>query len=92
MSAKKQPAPSGWRSPKVRLLAAAVVVSAAVSGGVAWSLTDSRSHPVAPKPGPGDQYATVYLENVGSFAPSGTGVTTHTFTLSGSVPSCSFQF
>lgn len=40
----------------------------------------------------GDQYATVYLDNVGSFAPSGTGVTTHTFTLSGSVPSCSFQF
>ena len=40
----------------------------------------------------GDEYATVYLDNVGSFKPSGTDVTTPSFTLSGSVPSCSFQF
>ncbi len=40
----------------------------------------------------GDKYATVYLDNVGSFAPSGTDVTTNSFSISGSVPSCSFTF
>lgn len=40
----------------------------------------------------GDEYATVYLDNVNGFAPSGTDVTTSSFTLSGSVPSCSYQF
>ena len=40
----------------------------------------------------GDEYATIYLDNVNGFAPSGTDVTTQSFTLSGSVPSCSFQF
>jgi len=40
----------------------------------------------------GDEYATVYLDNVGSFKPSGTDVTTSTWTASGSVPSCSFTF
>jgi len=40
----------------------------------------------------GDEYATVDLDNVNGFAPSGTDVTTSSFTLSGSVPSCSFQF
>jgi len=37
----------------------------------------------------GDQYATVHLDN-SNITPSGTGVTTSTFTTSGSVPSCSF--
>lgn len=36
------------------------------------------------------QYAKVYLDNVNSWTPSGTGITTSTFTLSGSVPTCSF--
>ncbi len=36
-----------------------------------------------------DQYATVDLDN-SNITPSGTGVTTHSFTLSGSVPTCSF--
>jgi polygalacturonase len=36
------------------------------------------------------QYATVYLDNVNGWAPTGTGLTTKTFTLSGSVPTCSF--
>ena len=40
----------------------------------------------------GDEYATVDLDNVNGFAPSGTDVTTSSFTLSGSVPSCSFKF
>jgi len=40
----------------------------------------------------GDEYATVYLDNVNGFDPSGTDVTDNTFTLSGSVPSCSFTF
>jgi len=40
----------------------------------------------------GDEYATVYLDNVGSFKPSGTDVTTSTWSASGSVPSCSFTF
>ena len=39
-----------------------------------------------------DQDATVDLDNVNGFLPSGTNVTTSSFTLSGSVPSCSFQF
>jgi polygalacturonase len=39
-----------------------------------------------------DQDATVDLDNVNGFAPSGTDVTTASFTLSGSVPSCSFKF
>ena len=41
-----------------------------------------------------DEYANVYLSN-SNVTPSGTGVTTESFTLSGgspSVPSCSFQF
>jgi polygalacturonase len=37
-----------------------------------------------------DQYATVALDNVHSWLPSGTGVSTSTFTLSGAVPTCSF--
>jgi len=37
-----------------------------------------------------DKYATVYLDN-SNITPSGTGVTTKTFTISGSVPSCSFD-
>jgi polygalacturonase len=37
-----------------------------------------------------DEYATVYLDNT-TEAPSGTDVTTHTFTISGSAPSCSFN-
>jgi polygalacturonase len=37
-----------------------------------------------------DQDATIDLDNVNGWAPSGTGVTTGSFTLSGSVPSCSF--
>jgi polygalacturonase len=40
----------------------------------------------------GDEYATIYLDNVGSYKPSGTDVTTSTWTASGSVPSCSFTF
>ena len=36
-----------------------------------------------------DQYATVALDN-SNITPSGTGVTTSSFTLSGSVPTCSF--
>ena len=36
-----------------------------------------------------DQYATVDLDN-SNITPSGTGVTTHSFTPSGSVPTCSF--
>lgn len=36
-----------------------------------------------------DQYATVALD-ASNITPSGTGVTTSTFTISGSVPSCSF--
>jgi len=37
----------------------------------------------------GDEYATVYLDNA-NITPSGTDVTTSTFSISGSVPSCSF--
>jgi polygalacturonase len=37
-----------------------------------------------------DKYATVYLDN-SNITPSGTDVTTKSFTLSGSVPSCSFN-
>jgi polygalacturonase len=37
-----------------------------------------------------DQDATLYLDNVNSWSPSGTDVTDDSFTLSGSVPSCSF--
>jgi polygalacturonase len=40
----------------------------------------------------GDEYATIYLDNVGSYKPSGTDVTTSTWSASGSVPSCSFTF
>jgi polygalacturonase len=42
----------------------------------------------------GDQYATVYLDNVNGLSPSGTGVTTSTWTpSSGGVPGCSaFKF
>lgn len=40
----------------------------------------------------GDEYATVYLDNVNGLDPSGTDVTTSSFSLSGSVPSCSFKF
>jgi len=39
-----------------------------------------------------DQDATVALDNVNGFLPSGTGVTTSSFTLSGSVPTCTFAF
>jgi polygalacturonase len=38
----------------------------------------------------GDEYATVYLDN-SNITPSGTDVTTSTFSISGSVPSCSFN-
>ncbi len=37
-----------------------------------------------------DEYATVYLDNT-SEAPSGTDVTTHSFSISGSAPTCSFN-
>lgn len=37
-----------------------------------------------------DEYATVYLDNVNGWLPSGTGVTTQTFTLAGAVPTCTF--
>jgi polygalacturonase len=37
-----------------------------------------------------DQDANVDLDNVNGFAPSGSGVSTSAFTMSGSVPSCSF--
>jgi polygalacturonase len=37
-----------------------------------------------------DEYATVYLDN-SNITPSGTDVTTKSFTISGSVPSCSFN-
>jgi polygalacturonase len=37
----------------------------------------------------GDEYATTYLDN-SNMTPSGTDVTTSTFSTSGSVPSCSF--
>lgn len=37
----------------------------------------------------GDEYATVFLDN-SNITPSGTGVTTSSFSTSGSVPSCSF--
>ena len=37
----------------------------------------------------GDEYATVYLDS-SNITPSGTDVTTHTWTTSGSVPSCTF--
>jgi polygalacturonase len=40
----------------------------------------------------GDEYATIKLDNVNGMAPSGTDVTTSSFTLSGSVPSCSFKY
>lgn len=41
----------------------------------------------------GDEYATIELDNVNGLAPSGTDVTTSSFTLSGGVPSCSsFKF
>jgi polygalacturonase len=38
----------------------------------------------------GDENATVFLDNVNGFDPSGSNVTTSSFTLSGSVPTCSF--
>jgi polygalacturonase len=37
-----------------------------------------------------DEYAKIDLDNVNGWAPSGTDVTTGSFTLSGSVPNCSF--
>jgi polygalacturonase len=37
-----------------------------------------------------DEFATVYLDNT-SEKPTGTDVTTHTFTISGSAPSCNFN-
>jgi polygalacturonase len=37
-----------------------------------------------------DQDAIVDLDNVDGFLPAGTDVTTGSFTLSGSVPTCSF--
>jgi len=37
-----------------------------------------------------DEYATVYLDNT-TEAPSGTDVTTHTFSISGSAPTCNFN-
>ena len=41
----------------------------------------------------GDQYSTIFLDNVNGLAPSGTGVTTSTWTASGGVPGCSgFKF
>jgi polygalacturonase len=41
----------------------------------------------------GDQYATIFLDNVNGLSPSGTGVTTSTWTASGGVPGCSaFKF
>jgi polygalacturonase len=41
----------------------------------------------------GDEYATVYLDNVNGLSPSGTDVTTSTWTASGGVPGCSaFKF
>jgi len=40
----------------------------------------------------GDKYATIELDNVNGLAPSGTDVTTSSFTLSGGVPGCSFKF
>jgi len=39
----------------------------------------------------GDEYANVYLDNV-NFTPSGTDVSTHSWSASGGVPSCSFAF
>jgi polygalacturonase len=41
----------------------------------------------------GDEYATVYLDKVNGLSPSGTDVTTSTWTASGGVPGCSaFKF
>jgi len=40
----------------------------------------------------GDEYATIKLDNVNGLAPSGTDVTTSSFTLSGGVPGCTFKF
>jgi polygalacturonase len=40
----------------------------------------------------GDQYFNTYLDNVNGLDPSGTDVTDGTWSASGSVPSCSFQF
>jgi len=37
-----------------------------------------------------DQYATLYLDNVNGWTPSGTDVTDNSFSMSGSVPTCSF--
>jgi polygalacturonase len=39
-----------------------------------------------------DEYAKMYLDNVNGWDPTGTDVTDSSFTLSGSVPSCSFKF
>jgi polygalacturonase len=40
----------------------------------------------------GDQYFDTYLDNVNGLDPSGTDVTNGSWSASGSVPSCSFQF
>jgi polygalacturonase len=40
----------------------------------------------------GDQYFSTFLDNVNGLDPSGTDVTDGTWSASGSVPSCSFQF
>lgn len=37
-----------------------------------------------------DEYATVDLDNTNGWTPSGTGVTTAPFTMSGSIPTCTF--
>jgi hypothetical protein len=70
MSAKKPPVKRGWRSTKVQLLAAGLIVAVGVSGGLAWSLTGSSDHAApAPAPAPtptgtpGDQYATGVLKD-----------------------------
>ncbi len=40
----------------------------------------------------GDEYADIYLDNVNGLDPSGTDVTDGSWSASGSVPNCSFQF
>jgi hypothetical protein len=40
----------------------------------------------------GDEYTDAYLDNVNGLDPSGTDVTDGSWSASGSVPNCSFQF
>ncbi|HEX3780279.1 MAG TPA: hypothetical protein VHX38_11475 [Pseudonocardiaceae bacterium] len=75
MSANKRPPARGWRSRKVQLLVAGLVITGGVSGAVAWALTDSPHKSAAtpaptptPTGTPGDQYVAAVLRDFSSMS------------------------